>query len=55
MDFDPYQDRLRFSFDSSNINIQARGDDLWLLQGEQTIAILTDVSEDQDVIRTLIS
>ena len=55
MDFDPYQDRLRFSFDSSNINIQARGDDLWLLKGEQTFAILTNLSEEQDVIRTLIS
>ena len=54
MDFDPYQDRLRFSFDSSNINIQARGDDLWLLKGEQTFAILTDLREEQDVIRDLI-
>ena len=55
MDFDPEVDRIRIRFDGSNLALQPRDEDLWLLRDAQPIAVFVGLADQQELVQTLIS
>ena len=55
MDFDPDVDRLRLDQSVGAYEINVRGDDLWLLSGERTVAVFDGFVDQQDTLELLIS
>ena len=55
MDFDPEVDRVRIRFDPSNLALQPRDGDLWLLRDAQPVAVFVGLADQQELIQTLIS
>ena len=55
MDFDPDVDRLRLGQSVGAYEINARGDDLWLLNGERVVAVFDGFVDQQDTLELLIS
>jgi len=55
MDFDPEVDRVRIRFDPSNLALQPRDGDLWLLRDAQPVAVFAGLADQQELIQPLIS
>ena len=55
MDFDPEVDRIRIRFDASNLALQPRDEDLWLLRDAEPIAVFAGLADQQELVQTLIS